>query len=331
MSELAGSAVITNRTFKKKGWQTIHSMIIVAMILHFSVILLFGCALVTTGSEAIKSFSVSLVRGPGGSEPSGKAASGGGGPAVPPPSEKREAKPAPVRKTEVVPKNIVKQHDVEIQGKNKKEPEIEDVKPKIQTENYPKNDQYFRHNPAQSGNNSGAPSAGSNMTGGSGRNNSPDLPGNGEGGSGGGKGSGGRPDGFQGIFFGYNYNLLPGHISEESIIKERKKYMTLQETPPQLVCVTFPNKLDLSGTGNAEVTVTITIPSVSAEELPMEGIKPENINITGVRADKPQLAAFFRQTARSTLNNSYWYPGRKNGKICEETITFNILIYGTDE
>jgi hypothetical protein len=159
-------------------------------------------------------------------------------------------------------------------------------------------------------------------------NSSGNMPGNGQGGSGGGVGQGGIPADFQGIYLGYRYNLLPPDPKVANIVKEREKYFHLQETPPMLVSANFPADEKLSGVGNAQVKVTITIPAVA--ELPVWGIPPATISIDQVQADKMQMSNQLRQLAKSTLERSLWYPGRKNNEIHEEIITFYVMIYGTE-
>jgi len=280
-------------------WETIHTMIAIMLMFHIAAFLFLGYLTPGMPRPLMIVYDIGLVKGVG--------KKGG--------SRKRSLE----NKDGQNKINSRKEKKVNVKEekvlKKKKDPDTVSIKAMLPKESYVRHERQRKNSRVgnQGSITSGTkPGSGGRGEHGTGRSNI-------------GKGKGGAG---YGVLIGYPYNLLPQRYDSGTLAKERRRYFNSERSRPLLVQAPMPERNTLYGIGHSKVKVKLLIPEVS--DFPNNGISPQSIAIIDIETKRTDRLKAHKQIALNILNNSLWYPARRNGKVIQEYITFYIYIYGTE-
>ncbi|MCD4784657.1 MAG: hypothetical protein K8T10_12625 [Candidatus Eremiobacteraeota bacterium] len=279
-------------------WDTLHNMIVIVLLLHVAAFLFLGYMIPGLPVPAMIVYDIGLVKGAG--------RKGG--------ARKRSMENGQKKKVSKKEKQVKVTKSTSV--KKKKTSNVVALKAMLPQDNYAKHRQ-VREN--RNKGNQGAITSGKR----------PGSGGKGEQGAGrsdSGKGKGGSG---YGVLIGYPYNLLPQRYDSDSLLEERRKYFNSTRSRPLLVRAPMPGKNSLRGMGYSKVKVKLLISEV--ENFPNTGIRPDSVVIIDIETKKTGRIDAHREIVMDMLNNSSWYPARREGKVIQEYITFFVYVYGTDD
>lgn len=285
---------------RRLKWDILHSTIVIVFLFHVAIFLILGYMTPGLPVPVMIVYDIGLVKGAG--------RKGG--------SRERSMENKNGQKKKVLKKEKQVKVTKSTSVKKKKIPHTTNPKAMLPQENYVKRRQ-VREN--KSVGDRGAVSSGT-RPGSGGRSEQ------GAGRSDRGKGKGGSG---YGVLIGYQFNLLPQRYDSDSLQKERRRYFNSEMSRPLLVRAPMPEKNSLLGIGHSKVRVKLSIPEI--ENFPDVGIRPESVSIINIESNKTGRADAHRQIVMEILNNSSWYPARREGRVIQEYITFFVYVYGTED
>lgn len=323
---------------KRFRWETFHTIIILALLIHIGLFILIGQIIPSLPKSKVAVFDVNLIKKPKSN-------------VVEMPAIKKDDTPGPgVREKVSAPPN----KSINDPGPIKPRPPEREV-PKLSKRakaapnkpikiNLPKPD-YKRVDPnavhkvfkqPDESHEKGAPSGvkegilGSEGVDGNEKGEG-SIPREG-GGQGGGDGTGDGVGGGQGGFRPYAHWEYSGFKQASQMLtheQRKQRYFGMSDTLPYIADAIVPEPHRLVGMGHGRVYFEVTIPGV--DEVPPNGIHPENIKVLKVESVLPDSADKIREMALLSVRSSGWYPGKRKGQPVTEVIEFSLAFYGTYE
>lgn len=303
---------------KKMKWSRLHTFMMIMMVIHFGLLVFFGKFAPKIFNKKTNTYVVNIIKDVK--------------------TKKKEVKKAAKKQKQEKPKieSVQKKKDTaRKKDYPKKTKPNKPLKIDLPKHKYPTIDPKSQHkiykkqkNAHEDGAPSGDPDGvlGSNGTGGEGFG-----PGGGEGG---GAGGGSHPW----VYLAWT-NLEDIRQFSEYGKKEGEKftadenieiYADQDTCKPYLISTPVPNygKMIGLGTGAVDFRVTIT----DNTDIPYLGGPPTNIRVLDVRPDKPDQKERLRELAIWVVENSGWYPAKKDGEPYETEVEFTLYFYtGEDE
>lgn len=127
------------------------------------------------------------------------------------------------------------------------------------------------------------------------------------------------------VFWEYG-GFKPGNMARTPEEK-KQRYFDMPDTLPYLADAIVPEPHKLIGLGHGKVLFEIVIPGV--DEVPSNGVHPENIKVLSVESVIPESAEKMKEMALLSVRSSGWYPGKRGGSPVNEKITFALVFYGS--